>query len=392
MTVNVPPCVVPPCAEPSQRCAPRCAPAPGTRRAPYPNRAPAPPQPPPRRRSRPRAHRRAHRRTRRRAGLLLAVTALVLLVAALSLLVGSNPIPPGTVWHLLGHPDGGLLSTVIHGQRVPRALLALAVGAALGVAGALMQSLTRNPLAEPGVLGINAGASLAVVLAVAITGVSSIWFSLWCAFFGAAAASVAVYVLGSVGRRGATPVRLALAGVALSMAISSIVQTIILANQNVFNEFRFWAAGSMEGRGFPVLCAVVVFILVGLGLAVALAPALNALALGEETARALGVRVGLTRGLVMLAVTLLAGAATAAVGPLSFVGLGVPYAARALCGPDQRWVLPFSLVLGPVFLLVADLLARVVVAPQEVQVGIITAVMGGPLLVMIVRRRRIESL
>ncbi|WP_159501309.1 iron ABC transporter permease [Microbacterium sp. 18062] len=331
------------------------------------------------------------RATVRTLGVLGALGALVLL-ALVSVSVGSNPLPFGEVWNLLLHPDDGFASIVVHEQRIPRTLLVVVVGAALGVAGALMQSLTRNPLADPGILGVNAGASLAVVVAVAVFGVASIWFYLWFAFAGAALAAVAVYLLGGAGRQSPTPARLALAGVAISMAISALVQTVILADQNAFNEFRFWAAGSVEGRGYPVLFAVAGFIAVGLVLALSAAPALNALALGEDTGRALGVRVARTRALVMVAVTLLAGAATAAVGPIMFIGLGVPYLARAICGPDQRWVVPYSIVAAPVVLLVADVLARVVIAPQEVQVGIMAAILGGPVFIAIVRRRRIEAL
>ncbi|MDR0593100.1 MAG: iron ABC transporter permease, partial [Bifidobacteriaceae bacterium] len=275
---------------------------------------------------------------------------------------------------------------------LPRSLIVMVAGAALGVAGALIQSLTRNPLADPGVLGINAGASLAVVVAVAAFGVASIWFYLWFAFVGAALAAGAVYLLGGAGRQSASPVRLALAGVAISMAISAFVDTVILSNQHAYNEFRFWAAGSAEGRGYPVFWAVVGFIGAGLILAFASAPALNALALGEETGKSLGVRVGRTRGLVMVAVTLLAGAATAAVGPIMFIGLGVPYLARAVCGPDQRWVLPYSALAAPAVMLAADVLARVILAPQEVPVGIMSALLGGPVFVAIARRRRIEVL
>lgn len=215
---------------------------------------------------------------------------------------------------------------------------------------------------------------------------------MWFAFAGAAMASVAVYALGSVGRSRPTPARLALAGVAMSMTISSVVQAVILTNQNAFNEFRYWAAGSVEARGYPVVTAVVGFVAVGLAIALALAPSLNALALGEEAGRALGVPVGLVRAGSVAAITLLAGAATAAAGPIMFIGLGVPYLARAVCGSDQRWVLPMTMVTAPVALLAADMLARVLVAPQELPVGIVAALLGGPVFVAIVRRRRIESL
>lgn len=330
-------------------------------------------------------------RSLRVATLLTAGVALVGSVA-LSLSVGSNPIPLRTVWRLLLDPDGSQLATVLLDLRLPRTLLGVAVGAALGVAGALMQTLTRNPLADPGILGINAGAGFAVVLAVAVSGVTGIGFYLWFAFAGAATASVAVYALGSAGRQAATPVRLALAGVAISAALAALSQTVILADQVAFNEFRFWIAGSLEGRTWPILWTVLPFLVAGLALASTLGPALNVLALGDEAGTALGVKVIRTRALTMLAVTLLCGAATAAVGPIAFVGLAVPFAARALVGSDQRWVGIASLLLGPVWLLVADVVARVVVATSEIQVGIVTALVGAPLFVVIVRRRRIAAL
>ncbi|MEZ2122028.1 MULTISPECIES: FecCD family ABC transporter permease [unclassified Corynebacterium] len=330
-------------------------------------------------------------RSRRQLGFLVAGILLLSLIIS-SLMIGSNPIPFTDVLHLLVHPDLSFESTVVHEQRIPRTILVIVVAAALGSAGALMQSLTRNPLADPGVLGVNAGASLAVVVSVAVVGVTSIWFYLWFAFAGAAAAAIVVYILGGAGRTAPTPVRLALAGVAVTMAVSSIVQVVILSDRNAFNEFRFWATGSVEGRGWPILTAVGGFIFLGLLIAFAVAPSLNALALGDEEGRSLGVRVERVRTLVMVAVTLLAGAATAAVGPIMFIGLGVPYIARFICGPDQRWVLPFSALSAPVVLLTADIIARIIVAPQELQTGIVTTILGGPFFVAIVRRRRIEAL
>ncbi len=328
-----------------------------------------------------------------RSGLLFAAAAVLLALGALaSLGIGSNPIPPARVWQLLWTPDGSFDAVVVLEQRLPRTLVLIVVGAALGVAGALMQSLTRNPLADPGILGINAGASLAVVLAVALTGISGIGFYLWFAFGGAAVAAVGVYLLGMAGHASPSPVRLALAGVAISMTVASLVQMVILANANAFNEFRFWAAGSVEGRGYPVLLATGGFIAVGLVLACCLAPALNALALGEDAGRALGVRVGLIRGLAVAAVTVLAGAATAAAGPIMFIGLGVPYLARAVFGPDQRLVLPGTALAAPVLLLFADVVARLVVLPGEIPVGVVAAILGGPAFVLIVRRPRIEAL
>lgn len=327
-----------------------------------------------------------------RAAALVGTVAVLALAVLLSLSLGSKDIPLARTWALLLAPDGTAESTVLHDLRVPRTLLGVVVGAALGIAGSLMQSLTRNPLADPGILGVNAGASVAVVLVVALTGVSGIGFYLWFAFAGAALASVAVYLLGTSQRQAATPTRLALAGVAISAALQALTQTIILADQTAYNEFRFWVSGSLEGRLYPILATVGPFILAGTLLALLLAPALNALALGTDTGKALGVRVQRTRVGTMIAITLLCGAATAAVGPIGFVGLAVPFAARLVVGSDQRWVTVFSAILGPVWLLVADVLARVVVRPQEAPVGVIAALIGAPVFVAIVRRRKIAAL
>jgi iron complex transport system permease protein len=270
--------------------------------------------------------------------------------------------------------------------------MAIVCGSALGVAGALMQSLTRNPLADPGILGINAGASLAVVLSVALIGMASILAYLWFAFAGAAVASLAVYLLGATGRQSATPTRLALAGVAISAALSALTEAVVLGNQAVFNEFRLWVAGSLEGRTYDVLLTVLPFVAGGLLLALALAPSLNALALGTEKGRSLGVHVRRTQLLTMLAVTLLCGASTAAIGPVGFVGLAVPFLARGLTGTDQRWVFVLSILLGATWLLCADVIARVVVWPGEIQVGIVAALLGAPFFVALVRRKKIPAL
>lgn len=328
-----------------------------------------------------------------RVGAVVLVFAALGAAVLLSLSVGAREIPLGQAWELFFHPVRGLPeSTVLHELRVPRTLLGIIVGAALGVAGALMQSLTRNPLADPGILGVNAGASFAVVLIVVLTGVSGISFYLWFAFIGAALASIAVYALGTSRQNSATPVRLALAGVAISAALQALTTTAILADQVAYNEFRFWVAGSLEGRFWAVIFSVLPFIVVGLVIAALLAPSLNALALGSEAGTALGVRVRSTRVWAMISITLLCGAATAAVGPIGFVGLAVPFAARLIVGSDMRWVVAFSALLGPVWLLVADVLARIVIGSEEVQVGIVAALIGAPVFVYIVRRRKIAAL
>ena len=327
-----------------------------------------------------------------RAAVLVGALCVLAVAILLSLSLGSKDIGLAQTWTPLRSPDGSRGSTVLHELRVPRTILGVVVGAALGVAGGLMQSLTRNPLADPGILGVNAGASVAVVLVVALTGVSGLGFYLWFAFAGAALASTAVYLLGTTHHQVATPTRLALAGVAISAALQALTQTIILADQTAYNEFRFWVSGSLEGRLYPVLWTILPFVAVGLLAALLLAPALNALALGTETGKALGVRVPRSRVGTGAAITLLCGAATAAVGPIGFVGLAVPFAARALVGSDQRWVTICSAILGPAWLLGADVIARVVVRPEEAPVGVIAALIGAPVFVAIVRRRKIAAL
>lgn len=322
---------------------------------------------------------------------VLAVAVLGVAIAA-SLFFGSNNISPGQVWASLSNNGDTTTDTLVLQQRLPRTIVVVLVGAALGVAGALMQALTRNPLADPGILGINAGASIAVVAGVAFAGVQGINNYILLAIVGALLASIMVYLLGGAGRNSVpSPARLTLAGVAISMAISSLVQAIILSNANAFNEFRYWAAGSVEGRGWPVLEHIWVFIVLGLVFAFASAPSLNVLSLGEEMGTALGVKVWRTRVLTFSAITILAGTATAAVGPLMFVGLAVPYAARGLFGHDNRAILAGSVVIGPVFLLAADVLARLVIMPQEVQTGLLSAVLGGPIFIAVVRMKKIGA-
>ncbi|MEV4418853.1 iron chelate uptake ABC transporter family permease subunit [Patulibacter sp. NPDC049589] len=324
-------------------------------------------------------------------GLLAAIVVLVAVVAA-SVSVGARSIPLDRVWDLVFHPDGSDEAVVVHDLRIPRTLLGLLVGAALGMAGALMQALTRNPLADPGILGVNAGAAACVVGGIAIFGYVDPKVQVWFAFLGAGLATVIVYGVAARGGSGATPVRLALAGIALTFALYAVVQGITTLKPRVFDQYRFWQVGSLAGHEQALAGQIAPFIVVGVLLALALARPLNALALGEDVSRALGANVARTRALGALGVTLLAGAATAAAGPISFVGLTVPHVARAITGPDQRWVLPYSLVLAPILLLSADVIGRIVTRPGELQVSIVTAVIGAPVFIAIVRRKRIAQL
>ena len=332
----------------------------------------------------------AHRSTRV-VGLVLVCTVLVLVVVT-SLAVGTRSIPFGTVVRSFTDFNGSTDHMIVRELRLPRTMIGVLVGSALGVAGGLMQAVTRNPLADPGLLGVSAGASFAVVLAIFVLGIGSLSAYVWFALAGAAATSVAVFALGSIGRGGANPVRLALAGAALSALLGSCTSAVVLLDRQTLDQYRFWVVGSLSGRDMAIVGQAAPFLLVGLLLAFALGRPLNALALGDDAARALGTRVGLTRLATVLAVTLLAGAATAACGPVAFIGLTVPHLARLACGADQRWLLPFSAALGPVMLLSCDILGRVIARPAEVQVGIMTAVVGGPIFIALVRRARMAPL
>jgi len=254
----------------------------------------------------------------------------------------------------------------------------------------VLQALTRNPLADPGLLGINAGASAAVVTAITFFGVTSLSGYVWFAFFGAAAVGALVWFLG--GSRGATPVRLALAGTAISAALYGYLQAIMILDDAALGRMRFWTVGSLSSGSNSTITQVLPFILGGALLALALARPLNAMAMGDDTARALGANLNRTRALSMLAATVLSGAATAACGPIVFVGLMVPHVVRSFTGPDQRWILPYAAILSPVVLLGADVVGRIVARPAELQVGIVTAVLGGPVFIFLVRRRRTAQL
>ncbi|MFI9273092.1 FecCD family ABC transporter permease [Kitasatospora sp. NPDC052896] len=313
---------------------------------------------------------------------------LLLLVLALSIGVGAKELSLGEVWH--GLLDRSAASyPVVHQMRLPRTLLGLVAGIALGLAGGVMQALTRNPLADPGLLGINAGASAAAATAASFLGVATFAGYVWFALAGAAVVSVLVYAVG--GGRGATPARLALAGSALNAVCYSYVSAVMLLNTTALDRLRFWTVGSLAGATPGTVAAMLPFVAVGLVLALALARPLNALALGDDSARALGAHPGRVRGAAIVAVTLLCGAATAACGPIVFVGLLVPHVVRALTGPDLRWLLPYCALLAPVLLLGADVLGRVLGRPGELEVGIVTTVLGGPFFLAVIRHGRVAQ-
>ncbi|MFJ7046206.1 FecCD family ABC transporter permease [Streptomyces sp. NPDC101112] len=330
-----------------------------------------------------------NRRAATRAAGLLVSVGLLTLVALASIAIGAKELSLAEVWHGL-FEETGTYGDVVVGERISRTLLGLLAGAALGLAGAVLQALTRNPLADPGLLGINAGASASVVTAITYFGVTSLTGYVWFAFLGSAAVGALVWFLG--GSRGATPVRLALAGTAISAALYGYLQAVMIMDGAALSKMRFWTVGSLASATDETIEQVLPFLVVGTVVALLLARPLNAVAMGDDTARALGADLNRTRALSMAAATVLCGAATAACGPIVFIGLMVPHVVRSFTGPDLRWILPYATVLSPVLLLGADVIGRVVARPAELQVGIVTAVLGGPVFIFLVRRRRTAQL
>jgi iron complex transport system permease protein len=318
---------------------------------------------------------------------LVVLTLLLVLAGLVSLAVGSRPISLGTVIEVLFHPDGSDASTIVHDLRIPRTVLALAVGISLGIAGALMQGHTRNPLADPGLLGVEAGAAFAVVIGISVFGVQDLTGYAWFSLVGAGLAAAAVFAIGST-RGGPDPISLVLAGTAVSALLMALTQAVIIRDVKALDAYRFWAVGSVSGRGMDVFWQVLPFIVVGLVLAAMSASSLNLLQLGDDVASSLGLSPMRHKVIGVLGVMMLTGAATAACGPIGFVGLVVPHVARHFAGVDYRWVIPYSAFIGGLLVIVADVVGRVVVRPGELQVGIVMALIGGPIFIYLVRRTR----
>lgn len=331
------------------------------------------------------------RRRRRLVGLgvLCGVLALSFL---LSVLFGAKTIPIDAVWAALTHPSGTENDLVVRELRVPRTIIGVLVGAALGLAGALMQGHTRNPIADPGILGITQGAGLAVVLSVFSLGITNLYGFIWFSFAGALLGAVAVFAIGSIGRGGATPVTLALAGTAISFLLHAITSAVVLLDQQSLDTYRFWKVGSIAVTDVSVIVQIAPFLVAGLVLGLANAQGLNALSLGEDVARSLGHRVQLSRRLGIAAIAVLVGGAVAVCGPIAFVGLVVPHIARLFAGADYRWLLPFAALIGASMVLLADVAGRVVASPAEVQVGVMWAMIGAPFFIVLVRRRKLVRL
>lgn len=321
----------------------------------------------------------------------LAWPAAALLVAAaavLSLAVGTRAVPPSAVLDALLHGGSSPDALVVRSLRLPRTEIGLTAGAALGLAGAALQGVTRNPLADPGILGLSQGAAAGVVLAVSLGLADGFSGYVRYAFVGAVAAACLVYAIAARGRGGASPVKLALAGTALSAMTAGATTVVLTSSAATLDQFRFWQVGALSGRDADTVVRMLPFLAVGAALVLACARGLDALALGDETARALGHRVHTVRVCAALGATLLTASAVAAAGPIAFVGLAVPHLARRVArGAAHRLVLPLSALLGAALLLLADVAGRVVRAPAEVPAGVMTALVGVPVLVVLVRRK-----
>ncbi|MGW3729486.1 FecCD family ABC transporter permease [Streptomyces sp. NPDC000851] len=334
---------------------------------------------------------------RRRRVVGLGTLVVILVVAgAVSLAVGARALSPAEVWHgLFAAPDPDQRLTeirlIVQTVRVPRTVLAIVAGIALGVGGALIQGYTRNPIADTGLLGVNSGASFAVVSVIAVFGFDNPFQYVWFAFLGATVAGVVVFGLASIGRGAGNPLTLALAGQGVTVFLAAMTTAVALSDKESLNALRFWNAGSVAGVGFDVIWPVTAFIAVGLVLALTTLPAINLLNLGDDVARGLGVNITLSRTIGIAAITLLAGAATAACGPIAFLGLMVAHVARYLTGPDYRWLVPYAGLLGAVVLLVCDIVGRLVVRPGELDAGVLVALLGAPFFAGLVWRGKFKN-
>ncbi|WP_342045699.1 FecCD family ABC transporter permease [Bacillus sp. OTU530] len=317
---------------------------------------------------------------------LLLFTLLLLYGMWASIIYGYVDTDIKTAVNAFTNYNGSNEHIIIKTVRLPRSLIAAAVGASLAVAGAILQVLTKNPLASPSLLGINAGASFFIVCSVSVFSIQSLQAFTWIAFLGAAVTACLVFIIASIGREGLTPIKLTLAGVAIGAVFSSFTQGLLVLNEALLDEVLFWLSGSVQGRKLEMLTSVLPYLIIAwLGAAI-MAGKLNILLLGDDVSRGLGQRTQLVKGILVLIVILLAGSSVAVAGPIGFVGIIIPHVARAFVGLDYRWVLPYSAVLGGILLLAADIGARYILMPQEVPVGVMTAVIGTPFFIYIARK------
>ncbi|NLM13971.1 MAG: iron chelate uptake ABC transporter family permease subunit [Epulopiscium sp.] len=323
--------------------------------------------------------------------IIISFFSLALCVLA-SLAFGARFVSFNEVLNTLIHSRMTTINEIVVHERIPRTVFGIIAGGAFGVSGALMQSITRNPIADPSILGVNTGATLFVVGGIAFLGINSPEEYIFLALIGAAITAVFVYGIGSMGPGGATPIKLALAGAAISAALSSLVSAIIMPREQVMNAVRFWQVGSISGATWEGIVTVLPFLIIGLLLGLIVTPALDALAMGDDIATGLGVRVGTVRLIGAMSGVLLCGAITALAGPIGFVGLMVPHTMRLICGPNLRWIVPMSALGGAILLTLSDVLGRLIGSPGELEVGIVTAFIGAPILIMIAIRAKGRTL
>ncbi|WP_285767838.1 iron ABC transporter permease [Peribacillus sp. SI8-4] len=318
-------------------------------------------------------------------GLFMTILLLLFLLCS-SIVYGYT----NTTWQMamdaFTHFNGSNEHIVIQSVRLPRALIASAIGASLAISGVLMQTLTKNPLASPDIFGVNAGAGLAVVTGITILGISNLQVFTWLSFLGAAIAAISIYLIGSMGRGGLTPMKLTLAGAAMSAMVASLTQGLLVSNEALLDQVLFWLAGSVSGRSLDNLVAVLPYLIVGWGLALIVSGKMNVLSMGEDVAKGLGLNIVLLKLALGLAVILLAGGSVAVAGPIGFIGIVVPHLTRYIAGIDHRWLIPFSGLFGAVLLLAADILSRYILMPREVPVGVMTAIIGTPFFIYIARK------
>ncbi|MEK5185390.1 FecCD family ABC transporter permease [Solibacillus sp. FSL W7-1324] len=319
------------------------------------------------------------------AGLLFAILLFLLLMCG-SIVYGYTD----TTWKIaldaFQHNNGSNEHLVITTLRLPRALIAATVGISLAIAGVLMQTLTKNPLASPDIFGVNAGAGFAVVIGITVFSMGNLQAIAWVAFLGAAIAAIGVYVIGSIGREGLTLIKLTLAGAATAAMFSSFTQGVLVLDESALEQVLFWLAGSVQGRKLEILISVLPYLIFGWLGAMLISPKMNVLSMGEDVAKSLGLRTGLLKVWMAIVIILLSGGAVAIAGPIGFIGIVIPHVARSIVGIDHRWLIPFSGILGGILLLASDILARYIIMPQEVPVGVMTAIIGTPFFIYIARK------
>ncbi|WP_271809044.1 FecCD family ABC transporter permease [Clostridium beijerinckii] len=331
-------------------------------------------------------------RFRKTGGIYLGSIFLLGICVIISLAFGSKNIGISQAINALLNSDDTSFAALVVRERIPRTIFSILAGASLGISGALMQSITRNPIADPSILGVNTGASLFVVIGIAFFNINSANEYIWIALVGAGITSIFVYTIASIGSGGMTPIKLALAGSATSAVLTSLVSVIILPRSEVIDAYRFWQVGSVSGATWESIYLILPFLIIGLIISIISAPALDILALGDEVATGLGVNIGIIRIICAIAGVILCGATTAIAGPIGFVGLMIPHSIRLIFGSNLRGLVPMSAIGGAVLLTISDVLGRVIGTPGELQVGIITAFLGAPILIIIARKAKVRAI